>query len=165
MAPVPVLFSLGANLGNRKETLQKAVELLVARVLQGDARISRMYQTEPVGFTEQPEFLNMCVYGMSTLTAPQIRAELRSIERTCGRVERPRWHEREIDIDILLYGTEIINSDELQIPHPRMSNRRFVLVPAADIAPGLVHPENGLTISSMLDQCTDAAQVHVWQEE
>lgn len=165
MVLVPVLFSLGANLGDRQQTLGKAVELLVERVLSADVRVSRMYQTEPVGFTEQPEFLNMCVYGMCSLPAQQVRTELRSIELLCGRVERPRWHEREIDIDVLLYGTEIINSDHLQIPHPRMGNRRFVLVPAADIAPHLVHPENGLTIGAMLDQCTDTAQVSVWQED
>ncbi len=163
MSITPVLFSLGANLGDRAATLDRATALLTERILR-NVRVSSLYETDPVGYLDQPMFLNMCVVGTCDLSAVDIRAAIRDIEKECGRRERPRWHEREIDIDILLYGESIIDEDDLFVPHPRMHERRFVLVPAVEIAPGSVHPQLNESLRALLDRCGDASDVRLWRQ-
>lgn len=154
-----MLLSLGANLGNRFATLQNAVRLLSAEVFSGNVRCSSVYETEPVGYREQPAFYNIAAAGETALTPAELFAVCRSIERRLGRRERPRWHEREIDIDILLYGDRIIADTTLEIPHPRMTERAFVLIPAAEIALEMRHPSMGVTIKELAEDCRDKAEV------
>ncbi len=136
---VEILLSLGANLGNREQTIARAIELLLARGIE-DILSSSFYETAPVGFLEQPPFINAAVYGTTTLEAEELFQVCKHIERELGRQPRPRWHERELDIDIILYGEAVVRSSLLTIPHPQMHERRFVLEPAAEIAPTMRHP-------------------------
>jgi 2-amino-4-hydroxy-6-hydroxymethyldihydropteridine diphosphokinase len=153
-----VLFSLGANLGDRIGTLRHAAQLLAERAVS-DLHASSLYETEPVGFTEQPAFVNIAVIGVTRLTADELFRICKAIERECGRTPRPRWHEREIDIDIILYGTSVLHDEDLHIPHPHAHERRFVLAPAAEIAPQMRHPVLNATIDELLRHCPDTSTV------
>ncbi|MFM7774282.1 MAG: 2-amino-4-hydroxy-6-hydroxymethyldihydropteridine diphosphokinase [Candidatus Kapaibacterium sp.] len=162
MSSKPLLFSLGANLGDRERSLDTAASLLGDGVIS-DLRVSSVYETDPVGYLDQPMFLNMCVSGSCSLAAPALRNAIRDIERACGRSPRPRWHEREIDIDVLLYGDAVRDDDGLRIPHPRMHERRFVLVPACEIAASMIHPGLGVNLATLLERCTDVSDVRPWR--
>lgn len=157
--PEIVLLSLGSNLGNKKENIERALEFLKNRKILKDIEVSSFYKTEPVGFKDQPEFLNVAVLGRTYLSASELLSECKNIEKKLGRKERPRWHEREIDLDIILYGSYQIHSEELSIPHPQAENRRFVLVPANEIAAEMVFPNKNKTIKKMLADCNDNSKV------
>jgi len=154
-----VLLSLGANLGNRLAALQTAVELLQTEANLYEVCSSYVYETEPVGYKNQPSFLNIAVCGSTFLSAKEFHAISKKIEQKIGRQNRVQWHEREIDIDILLFGSEIIQLEKLILPHPCMEERLFVLVPSADIASETLHPISGKSISQLLDECADTAEV------
>ncbi|MGO9228040.1 MAG: 2-amino-4-hydroxy-6-hydroxymethyldihydropteridine diphosphokinase [Bryobacteraceae bacterium] len=142
-------LSLGSNLGDRDANLRAAIERLGApglRVL----RVSPVYETEPVDNTNQRWFLNLVVEAETTLFPLQLLARAQKIERVLGRVRTVPKGPRTIDIDILLYGTAIIRGDKMEIPHPRMAERRFVLVPLHDLAPDLRHPVTRKTVAEML---------------
>ena len=148
--PETVYLSLGSNVGDRSAQLRDAVARLCAegRVLT----VSSFYETEPVDFTEQPWFLN-CVVALETSQTPaQLMDAILRIEKDMGR-RRRRRHKgpRSIDIDILLFGDAIIHSPELEIPHPAMHKRRFVLEPLAEIAPQVLHPTFSKTIGELRD--------------
>jgi 2-amino-4-hydroxy-6-hydroxymethyldihydropteridine diphosphokinase len=129
---------LGANLGEREETIRAAVAELPDVVA-----VSPLRETDPVGVTDQPQFLNG-VAALETELAPhELLDVLLAVERRLGRERRERWGPRTIDLDLLLYGDEVIDEDGLKIPHPRQSERRFVLEPLADLAPQLVVPGLG----------------------
>lgn len=157
------LLSLGANLGRRKETIQNAVNLIVDRGLLCGLKQSSFYETEPYGIEDQPWFLNICVCGFTNLTPTELLSRLKEIEAELGRISRQRWHEREIDIDIILYSSYIIdehnNGVNLVIPHPQMCRRRFVLVPAAEIASEAIHPIYKKTVLELLSECSDNSVV------
>jgi 2-amino-4-hydroxy-6-hydroxymethyldihydropteridine diphosphokinase len=159
-----VLLSLGANLGDRVTALRSAVELLLFQAKLTSVRVSPLYETEPVGFKEQPHFLNSAVCGFTRLLPQEFHATTKRIEQEIGRKSRDKWHEREIDIDILLFGSEILDDNTLHLPHPRMNERRFVLIPSADIAPDAVHPISGKTVRMLLDECRDTADVRLFEE-
>lgn len=159
MSHAAVLLSLGANLGDRQATLERAATLLRDEALGGEIRCSAVYETDPVGYREQPPFLNIAAAGETCLPPEELHAVCRGIERRLGRRERPRWHEREIDIDILLYGGAVLANETLEIPHPRMTERRFVLEPAAEIAPEMPHPLAGKTLRELAAECADTSQV------
>jgi len=150
-----ILLSLGANLGNREETLSKAIELLKQRVFTGKIKISSVYETEPVGFKNQPWFFNLAIYGLTELTPQTLLEKCKSIEFELGRIVREHWHEREIDIDIILFGQEIINTPDLIIPHQRLHERKFVLLPCSEIAGNIIHPLLEQTIYELLGFCKD----------
>jgi 2-amino-4-hydroxy-6-hydroxymethyldihydropteridine diphosphokinase len=140
---VTVYLSLGSNLGDRLANLHEAVERL--RRLEGVSveRVSAAYESEPVGVTDQPRFLNLAAQISTTLDPLELLDAAKRIEREMGRQPGPRWGPRLIDIDLLLYGDASLQSPRLTLPHPEMMRRAFVLVPLAEIAPDLPLPGGG----------------------
>lgn len=145
-----VYISLGSNLGDRLTNLDRAI-LLLKGLVKIIAR-SSVYETQPWGVLDQPNFLNQVVGGITSLAPLRLLNELKSIEKYMGRVETIRYGPRIIDLDILLYGKRILNYQRLQVPHPRMLERAFVLVPLAEIAPGIVIPGVQQPLDSILEQ-------------
>lgn len=156
---IPVLLAFGANLGNREQTISNAVELLLKTGAVREISFSKLYETEPVGFKDQPFFINAALKGITDLSPEILLKTCRDIETQLGRTPRAKWHEREIDIDILLYGDEILLKNDVEIPHPRMHERRFVLLPAADVAGEMLHPVFKKSIAELLKECPDTSLV------
>jgi 2-amino-4-hydroxy-6-hydroxymethyldihydropteridine diphosphokinase len=141
---------LGANLGDREPTLRAAVEALAAEEGIEVVAISTLRETEPVGVGEQPQFLNGAAALETTLSARELLDRLLEIEQRFGRIRIPGEHgPRTLDLDLLLYGGEVIDEPGLALPHPRLHERRFVLEPLAELVPGLVVPGRG-TVESLL---------------
>lgn len=129
-----------------------------------DSRVSYIYATKPWGNQDQPEFLNLCMSGKTSLTAMELFKFTSSIEKQLGRTKKEKWGPREIDIDILFYGDEVIKTQNLKIPHPFIAERAFVLVPLAEIAPDFVHPVLRLT-ASKLASAIDTSGVRIFSDE
>lgn len=159
MSSHEVLLSLGANIGERETTIARALKLIAASRGIDLLRVSSLYKTSPVGYLDQPAFINAAALIRTTRTPERLLSRLRAIERALGRVRRVRWHEREIDIDILLYGNAVVDDVYLHIPHREMHKRRFVLEPSAEIAPDAVHPTLDARIRELLARCDDPASV------
>jgi 2-amino-4-hydroxy-6-hydroxymethyldihydropteridine diphosphokinase len=140
-------LGLGSNLGDRMANLAEALAAL--RRLGEVECFSRVYETEPAGFLQQPDFLNAACCLRTELEPPALLADLKRIERDLGR--RPSFPNgpRPIDLDLLLYDDRVIDTFELQVPHPRLAERAFVLVPLLYIAPGALHPGLGRTIADL----------------
>jgi 2-amino-4-hydroxy-6-hydroxymethyldihydropteridine diphosphokinase len=135
---------LGANLGDRERMLRAAVDALAAEEGIEVVSVSTLRETEPVGVGEQPRFLNGAAELETTLTARELLDRLLAVEQRFGRVRIPGEHgPRTLDLDLLLYGDEVIDEQGLTVPHPRLHERRFVLEPLAELAPGLVVPGRG----------------------
>ena len=135
---------LGANLGDRERTLREAVAALAAEDGVEVVAVSALRETEPVGVGDQPLYLNGAAELATTLTARELLDRLLAVEQHFGRVRVPGEHgPRTLDLDLLLYGDEVIDEPELHVPHPRLHERRFVLEPLAELAPGLVVPGRG----------------------
>lgn len=147
-------IALGTNQGERKQYLDKALSLIKARIGSIQKK-STVYETEPWGVIDQPWFLNQVVVINTSLDPHEILKQLKDIEEACGRQEREKWHEREIDLDILFYGDQRLNENSLKIPHPEIPNRRFTLVPMLDVDPDKVHPVNGSSVKNLLIECED----------
>src|SRR6266446_1605008 len=151
-------LSLGSNRGDREKNLRVAIDELPHAGV-AIAKVSSFYETEPVDFLDQPWFLN-CVVEAETHFDPFILLRaLREIETKMGSKKVVAKGPRLIDMDILLYGSETIDTPDLQVPHPRMHLRRFVLVPLAEIAPSLRHPSWAKTISELLEGTPDRSEV------
>jgi 2-amino-4-hydroxy-6-hydroxymethyldihydropteridine diphosphokinase len=160
-----VLLSLGSNLGDRIDKLLTALDLIKNSGMINDIRISSIYESEPVGYIDQPWFLNLSLIGMTQITANQLLHFVKTVEYLNGRKLRNRWHEREIDVDIIFFGSEVINSNKLIIPHPEFTQRKFVLIPSKEIAGNFVHPISGKTIETILNECTDNSIVKFYQNK
>ncbi len=158
-----VYLGLGSNMGDRQENLNRALGFLSQRLRVELA--SSVYDTEPVGNTNQPRFLNL-VCQVSTVLEPTALLTLaKGIETKLGRLPHTSNAPRSIDIDILFYDAHIIQTPELVIPHPRLTERAFVLIPLAEIAPDLVHPVNGKTVKELMKSITDVQGVFKWEGE
>ena len=143
-----VYIALGSNLGDRAAYLQAALDRLRATVLV--IAVSPVYETDPVGYAEQGPFLNAVVAGTTTSTPRGLLRALQAIERASGRARSFPNAPRTLDLDLLSYGTLALDTPDLTVPHPRLYERAFVLVPLADIAPGLVLPGMGGTVAALL---------------
>ncbi|MGB2671769.1 MAG: 2-amino-4-hydroxy-6-hydroxymethyldihydropteridine diphosphokinase [Candidatus Acidiferrum sp.] len=153
-----VYLSLGSNIGDRESNLRAAIAALPPIGVH-IKQVSSLYETEPVDYLEQPWFLN-CVLEAETELPPQALLQvLRSIESQLGSKKEFSKGPRKIDVDILLYGEETIDTPDLQIPHPGMLLRRFVLAPLAEIAPALQHPSWRTTAAQLLAQSSDKSRV------
>lgn len=149
-----IYLGLGSNLGDRREHLRRAIALLE----DPDLRVthaSSIYETEPRDMLQQPWFLNQVIEAETTLFPRQLLARAKKIERELGRTRTVAKGPRVIDIDILLYGDSMVHTEELEIPHPRMAERRFVLEPLNELGPELRHPGTKKTIREMLSGVAD----------
>jgi 2-amino-4-hydroxy-6-hydroxymethyldihydropteridine diphosphokinase len=156
-----VYLSLGANIGDRAQNIARAIEMLASRGVRV-TRQSSIYETEPVDMNSQDWFLNCVVEAETALTPDDLMRALLKIERSLGRERRVPHGPRTIDIDILFFGARVVRTPGLEIPHPRMAGRRFVLVPFAEIAPDARHPALKKTIAELLAQTTDRSEVRPW---
>jgi 2-amino-4-hydroxy-6-hydroxymethyldihydropteridine diphosphokinase len=149
---------LGSNMGNREAFLSKAlteIDTKIGKIIKK----SKTYQTEPWGEKEQEDFLNIAVEIETKLKPKKILEKIHEIEKLLDREETYKWGPREIDIDILFYGEEMISEVDLTIPHPFIHERKFTLIPLSEIAPELYHPIMGANILDLLMECEDQSEV------
>lgn len=158
-----VYLSLGSNIGDRAQNIARAIGALGAHGVRV-VRESALYETEPLEMREQAWFLNSVVEAETDLMPRQLMRALLEIERELGRTRRVPKGPRLIDMDILLFGSSVMHTAELEIPHPRMAARRFVLVPFAEIAPGARHPVLKKTIAELLAETLDRSEVRPWRK-
>jgi 2-amino-4-hydroxy-6-hydroxymethyldihydropteridine diphosphokinase len=155
-----IYLSLGSNVGDRQANIRAAIAALPpARVRV--RQVSPFYETEPVDYLDQPWFLNCVVEAETSLQPHALLQGLHAIETQLGSKKEFAKGPRKIDLDILLYGSETIATPDLQVPHSRMLQRRFVLTPLAEIAPNLQHPSWPAAVSVLLDHLTDPSQVRM----
>ncbi len=172
-----VFLSLGSNIGDRRQNIYTALAEISALLNCVEIEVSPIYETEAWGRTDQPDFLN-CVakllFRHKTVSGSQsdsncyeqILLEIKHIEQLCGRdATSEKWSARVIDIDILLYNEAAYKSAELVIPHIRMHERKFVLVPLADLAPGLIVPRSECTVKTLLADCKDESRVSLYLDK
>jgi 2-amino-4-hydroxy-6-hydroxymethyldihydropteridine diphosphokinase len=143
-------IALGSNLGNRAANLRTALEMLAQTAGISITAVSAIYETAPVGGPEQDPYLNACAALVTKLTPTRLLLMMLDIEKKMGRVRKVRWGPRIIDLDLLLYGEIMMNTPLLELPHPRMSERDFVLIPLADIAPNQIIPGLNQTVALIL---------------
>jgi 2-amino-4-hydroxy-6-hydroxymethyldihydropteridine diphosphokinase len=155
---ITVYIALGTNIGEREANLLQALRLLPESGVH-IRRVSSIYETEPVDYPDQEWFLNMVLEAQTELDALDLLSALRVIEARMGSKKAFAKGPRKIDLDILLYGSETIDTPELQVPHPRMLERKFVLIPLAEIAPGLRHPSWKSGVAHILAGSSDRSAV------
>jgi 2-amino-4-hydroxy-6-hydroxymethyldihydropteridine diphosphokinase len=161
-AGIPVLLGLGANLGDRLDAIQRAQVLLTSAC--GPLQSSPIYETAPWGDANQPPYLNAVVAGMTSLGPLALLQRCKEFERELGRKESRRWGPRAIDIDLLAYGSAWLRVSGLEIPHPRLHQRAFVLVPLTDLNPHWRHPLLDLSAADLLKRlpAAETEGIHRW---
>lgn len=153
-----VFLALGSNMGDSRAQLKEAIEQIGLHI--GKVKnCSSIYQTAAWGNTDQPDFLNQVIEVQSGLSPQQTIKAILEIEKKMGRVRSFRNAPRVIDIDVLFYNAEQIHENNLQVPHPELPNRRFVLEPLNEVAPDLIHPKYKISVGEMLARCTDQLDV------
>lgn len=157
-------LSLGTNIGDRLDNLQTALRFL--RLSEGVTieKLSSIYETEPVGYTEQPAFLNMAIQVSTSLSAEELLELCLSLEQKLGRIREFKWGPRIIDLDILLYNQDNIKSEKLIVPHPRMHERAFVLVPLIEIDPAICFPGSDMPLEKALSSIQERKGVRLWKQ-
>ena len=143
-----IYLALGSNVGDKKKNIQQAITLLRKKV--SNIKIASFYETKAVGYTEQDNFINTAIEGNTALTPEELLVFIKDVEKKVGRIKRFLNGPREIDIDILFYNNHLLKKDDLQIPHPRLHERDFVLKPLTDLDPMLYHPICKKTVSELL---------------
>jgi len=156
-------IGLGSNLKDKMGNLNKAMELVEKSSMVKVLKRSSVYQTEPVGINDQPLFLNMVLEVETAISPFELLRFLQDIERKMGRKREKKWGPRNIDLDLLLYDEQIINSSELTLPHPQMHLRKFVLIPLAEIAKDKIHPLKQQTISELLKNLKQDSKVELFR--
>lgn len=162
MDPRPVYLGLGSNQGDRYGQLLAALELLEKEL--DDLVHSSVYESPPWGVVDQPSFLNCCCRGRWPGPASELLQRVKAIEKRLGRRPTRRWGERLIDIDILILGKAVVNSPDLQIPHPQLARRRFVCQPLADLCPQLVVPGLEKTVAELAEGLVRAEPLELFRE-
>jgi len=159
------LLGLGSNMGDRLSYLSYALKELDTEAGRVTAK-SSVWETEPWGFEAEEQFLNMVIEITSALDADALMGVIKSMEARLGRtrIKGSGYRSRVIDIDILLWGDRIISGPGLQIPHPRIAERRFVLVPLCEIAPYSIHPVSGRSLIELLGECDDRSEVRLYTQ-
>lgn len=153
-----LLLAIGSNLGDREGHLAAARDALPRLGLRL-LRESAVYETDPVGGPEQGPYLNQALCVHTELPPREALAACLAIESARGRLRRERWGPRTLDVDLLLWGARVLDEPGLSVPHPRLHERRFVLVPLCEIAADAVHPRLGLTVRELLARCPDSGAV------
>lgn len=155
---------IGSNLRDRKQLLHEAnhhIEIKVGTILE----TSSIYETSSWGIQNLPPFLNQVVVVDTDLGPMGLLHMIKEIEMELGRKSRQKWHSREIDIDILFYDNLIVENEFLTVPHPHIQDRLFTLIPLQEVNPNLRHPLTLMSISEMIDHCTDTEKVNLFEEE
>ncbi|PSJ08605.1 putative 2-amino-4-hydroxy-6-hydroxymethyldihydropteridine pyrophosphokinase [Staphylococcus argenteus] len=147
---IQAYLGLGSNIGDRENQLNEAIKMLNEYDGIDVLKVSSIYETAPVGYTEQPNFLNLCIGIETTLSVSELLERCLDVEARLHRVRKERWGSRTIDVDILLYGNEITELPNLSVPHPRMNERAFVLIPLNDIATDVIEPRSNLKIKDLV---------------
>ncbi len=155
-------IALGSNLGDRIENLKRSLKLLNEEHGISVLSVSPVYETAPVGGPEQGPFLNACAALETDLPPENLLLQMLNIENLMGRAREEKWGPRLIDLDLLVYESEIINTELLELPHPRLAERGFVLVPLADIAPKLIVPGYNKTVAELLSQLSDTGGIKMF---
>lgn len=147
---IQAYLGLGSNIGDRENQLNEAIKMLNEYDGIDVLKVSSIYETAPVGYTEQPNFLNLCIGIETTLSVSELLERCLDVEARLHRVRKERWGPRTIDVDVLLYGNEITELPNLSVPHPRMNERAFVLIPLNDIATDVIEPRSNLKIKDLV---------------